>query len=543
MSYQVLARKYRPSSFSEVVGQEHVLRALENSIAHNKLHQAYIFSGTRGVGKTTIARVFSKCLNCMQGDSPQVTPCNKCTACEEIKIGRHMEFLEVDAASRTGVDDMRELLESVQYKPANARFKIYLIDEVHMLSKSSFNALLKTLEEPPPHVMFLMATTEVEKVPKTVLSRCLQLNLKVIPETQIQLHLKSLLNLESISYDEESIALIADSAQGSIRDGMTLLDQAIAHGNGELNAEGVKDLLGTIDQSYILELVGQIIAGSGDGAYNALHKITELNVEYEQVLKILISVLHKIALQQQLNNSDSESIQELASSLDPQITQLHYEIALNSLGNFHVHPHPKQALELCVLRMLAFQPMGEIATPKEEKKNLKINPASKTKSDPGPIKENIPLIAEKEIVTEQEEQKPSLPIPEPVPSSLDLRSWNAMFDSLELSMFVKQVFSEFEFIKFENKTLVLKKSDDLINPTEGLKTEFIEAIAARLGHQISLIIESGDIIASPAVMQEQETQEQLNQDKYSLLENPVIKDIVDSFDGKIIDESINKAGS
>jgi len=200
-------------------------------------------------------------------------------------------------------------------------------------------------------------------------------------------------------------------------------------------------------------------------------------------------------------------------------------------------------LELCVLRMLAFQPMGEIATPKEEKKNLKINPTSKIKSDPGPIKENIPLISEKEIVTEQEEQKPSLPIPEPAPSSLDLRSWNAMFDSLELSMFVKQVFSEFEFIKFENKTLVLKKSDDLISPTEGLKTEFIEAIAARLGHQISLIIESGDIIASPAVMQEQETQEQLNQDKYSLLENPVIKDIVDSFDGKIIDESINKAGS
>jgi len=543
MSYQVLARKYRPSSFSEVVGQEHVLKALENSIAHNKLHQAYIFSGTRGVGKTTIARVFSKCLNCMQADSPQVTPCNKCTACEEIKIGRHMEFLEVDAASRTGVDDMRELLESVQYKPANARFKIYLIDEVHMLSKSSFNALLKTLEEPPPHVMFLMATTEIEKVPKTVLSRCLQLNLKVIPETQIQLHLKSLLDLESISYDEESISLIADSAQGSVRDGLTLLDQAIAHGNGELNAEGVKNLLGTIDQSYILELVGQIVAGSGDGAYNALHKITELNVEYEQVLKILISVFHKIALQQQLNNSDSESIQELASSLDPQITQLHYEIALNSLGNFHVHPHPKQALELCVLRMLAFQPMGSIAAPKEEKKNLKINPTLKITSDLKPIKENIPLVVEREIVTEQEEQKATLPITEPAPSSLDLRSWNTMFDSLELSMFVKQVFSEFEFITFEDRTLVLKKSDELINPTEGLKTEFIEAIATRLGHQISLTIESGDIIASPAVIQEQEIQEQLDEDKSSLLKNPVLKDIVDSFDGKIIDESINKAGS
>ena len=205
MSYQVLARKYRPSTFSEVVGQEHILTALENSIQHNKLHQAYMFSGTRGVGKTTIARVFAKCLNCQKGDMPQVEPCNECSACLEIKAGRHIEFLEVDAASRTGVDDMRELLESVQYKPTNARYKIYLIDEVHMLSKSSFNALLKTLEEPPPHVMFLMATTEVEKVPKTVLSRCLQLNLKTIPENQIRDHIQSLLDLENIKYDEESI--------------------------------------------------------------------------------------------------------------------------------------------------------------------------------------------------------------------------------------------------------------------------------------------------------------------------------------------------
>jgi len=539
MSYQVLARKYRPSSFSEVVGQEHVLKALENSISQNKLHQAYIFSGTRGVGKTTIARVFSKCLNCMQADSPQVIPCNKCSACEEIKIGRHMEFLEVDAASRTGVDDMRELLDSVQYKPANARFKIYLIDEVHMLSKSSFNALLKTLEEPPPHVMFLMATTEVEKVPKTVLSRCLQLNLKVIPEAKIQLHLKSLLDLESIQYDEESIALIADSAQGSVRDGLTLLDQAIAHGNGSLNTDDVKALLGTIDQSYIIELVEQVVAGNGDGAYNALHKITELNVEYEQVLKILISVFHKISLHQQLHNNESESIQRLADNLDPQITQLHYEIALNSLGKFHVHPHPKQALELCILRMLAFQPMGDVATPKEEKKNLKISSIPQVEIKKTDTERPAPEVIQNKRVSEKEETIAK----EPNPSSLDLRSWNSMFDSLELSMFVRQVFSEFEFMSFVDKTLVLKKSDDLINPTEGLKTEFIESIGARLGYKISLAIESGDVIASPAFMHEQEVEEQLNQDKSSLLENPVLKDILDSFDGKIIDESITKVSS
>jgi DNA polymerase-3 subunit gamma/tau len=543
MSYQVLARKYRPSSFAEVVGQEHVLKALENSILQNKLHQAYIFSGTRGVGKTTIARVFAKCLNCMKADSPQIIPCNSCSACEEIKIGRHMEFLEVDAASRTGVDDMRELLESVQYKPANARFKIYLIDEVHMLSKNSFNALLKTLEEPPPHIMFLMATTEIEKVPKTVLSRCLQLNLKVIPEAQIQLHIESLLDLESIQYDQESMELIADAGQGSVRDSLTLLDQAIAHGNGILKSEDVKALLGTIDQSYVIELVDHIAAKDGDGSYNALHKITELNVEYEQVLKILISVFHKIALQQQLNNSDNVSIQRLAQAIDPQITQLHYEIALNSLSKFHVHPHPKQALELCILRMLAFQPIQEGIASIDEKKNPKIKIQALTQPkivesvhlDPLPVKiEAADVITPDEGISEIESSTPSI---------LDLRGWNNLFNSLELSMFVKQVFSEFEFLNFEDKILTLKKSDDLINPTEGLKTDLIEALSKRLGSQVSLVIESGDVMSSPAAIQEQEIKHQLDTDKAMLLENPVLKDILESFDGKIIDESVNKAGT
>ena len=378
MSFQVLARKYRPATFSEVVGQEHILKALENSIHHNKLHQAYIFSGTRGVGKTTIARVFAKCLNCQKGDAPQPEPCNECSACLEIKAGRHIEFLEVDAASRTGVDDMRELLESVQYKPANARYKIYLIDEVHMLSKSSFNALLKTLEEPPEHVMFLMATTEIEKVPKTVLSRCLQLNLKIIPEHQIRDHIKSLLDLEGIKYDEESLVLIANSAQGSIRDGLTLLDQAIAHGNGMLQSDQVKALLGTIDQSYIIELINYVASADGDGAYLALNKITELNVEYEQVLKIIISVFHKISLHQQLQNSEDAGITRLAEIIDPQIIHLYYEISLNALSKFHVHPHPKQALELCILRMLAFQPISESEVPKIEKKNPKSVSESKS---------------------------------------------------------------------------------------------------------------------------------------------------------------------
>ena len=542
MSYQVLARKYRPSNFSEVVGQEHILRALENSIEHNKLHQAYIFSGTRGVGKTTIARVFAKCLNCQNGEMPQLVPCDQCSACLEIKAGRHIEFLEVDAASRTGVDDMRELLESVQYKPANARFKIYLIDEVHMLSKSSFNALLKTLEEPPPHVIFLMATTEVEKVPKTVLSRCLQLNLKVIPETQIYDHLESLLKLESIKYDEESIRLIANSAKGSIRDGLTLLDQAIAHGNGLLDAEEVKALLGTIDESYIIELVNQVALSDGDGAYLALNKITELNVEYEQVLKIIISVFHKISLHQQLQNSNEEAITKLAESIDPQMIQLHYEIALNSLAKFHVHPHPKQALELCILRMLAFQPMSEEIAPKIEKKNPKsaakpiAPPKQEVKTlDIQPEEPKPEEISKVEVAAEE-----ALAADKNVPTELDMQSWNSIFNSLDLSMFVSQVFSEFEFVSFANSNLTLKKSDDLINPTEGLKTEFLEAISTHLGQKISLSIESGEVIASPAAMEVVRSQKQLNDDKDALLENAAVKDILDSFGGKIIDESIKK---
>ena len=542
MSYQVLARKYRPSTFSEVVGQEHILKALENSIQHNKLHQAYIFSGTRGVGKTTIARVFAKCLNCQKTDMPVLEPCNECTACMEIKDGRHIEFLEVDAASRTGVDDMRELLESVQYKPANARYKIYLIDEVHMLSKSSFNALLKTLEEPPPHVMFLMATTEAEKVPKTVLSRCLQLNLKVIPETQIREHIQSLLDLENINYDDESLNLIANSAQGSIRDGLTLLDQAIAHGNGALESDQVKALLGTIDQSHIIELVNHVVASDGDGAYIALSKITELNVEYEQVLKIIISVFHQISLHQQLQNSEVPAIEELAENLDPQITQLHYEIALNALDKFHVHPHPKQALELCILRMLAFQPISDGAASVIEKKNPElaakpITPASKEQEFEQPARmepkletklkaEDITKVASEENID--------------ISSNLDMQSWSSIFNSLDLSMFVSQVFSEFEFVSFADGILTLKKSDELINPTEGLKTEFIEAISTQLDQKISLVIESGEVIASPAAMKAENSLKKLNEKKDTLLENAVIKDILDSFNGKIIDDSIKQ---
>jgi DNA polymerase-3 subunit gamma/tau len=351
-----------------------------------------------------------------------------------------------------------------------------------------------------------------------------------------------LLDLENINYDDESLNLIANSAQGSIRDGLTLLDQAIAHGNGALESDQVKALLGTIDQSHIIELVNHVVASDGDGAYLALNKITELNVEYEQVLKIIISVFHQISLHQQLQNSEVPAIEKLAENLDPQITQLHYEIALNALDKFHVHPHPKQALELCILRMLAFQPISDGAASVIEKKN--------------------PELAAKPIITvskEQEFEQPSRMEPKlettlkveditkvasqeniDISSNLDMQSWSSIFNSLDLSMFVSQVFSEFEFVSFANGILTLKKSDELINPTEGLKTEFIEAISTQLDQKISLVIESGEVIASPAAMKAENSLKKLNEKKDTLLENAVIKDILDSFNGKIIDESIKQ---
>ena len=290
MSYEVLARKYRPIDFNEVIGQDHVVKALINSINQEKIHQAFIFSGTRGIGKTTIARILAKCLNCESSSKPTPDPCNECSNTKEISTGRSVDFLEIDAASNTQVEKIRDLIETVEYKPAKARFKIYLIDEVHMLSPASFNALLKTLEEPPPHVIFIFATTNPEKIPKTVQSRCLQLNLKTVDEEILSSHLKKILEKEKINYDNDSVSLIANTANGSVRDGLTLLDQAIAYGNGELLKEDVKALLGTIDNSLLIELIGSVIDGNGKKTFDLLSQIEELTPEYDNILKL--SLIH-----------------------------------------------------------------------------------------------------------------------------------------------------------------------------------------------------------------------------------------------------------
>ena len=360
MSYQVLARKWRPKSFREMVGQEHVLQALINALDHDRLHHAYLFTGTRGVGKTTIARILAKCLNCEQGVSSQ--PCGECGSCLEIAEGRSVDLLEVDAASRTKVEDTRELLENVQYAPTRSRYKVYLIDEVHMLSTSSFNALLKTLEEPPPHVKFLLATTDPQKLPATVLSRCLQFNLKNMPPEQIVGHLSNVLGQEMVSFEEPALWLLARAASGSMRDALSLTDQAIAFGSGKLIETDVRSMLGSVDLSFVYQLLEGVAAGDPAGLLAIVARMAEHAPDFESSTDELISLVHRVAVAQvvpeAIDNSwgDAERVASLASSITAEDAQLFYQIALNGKRDMAMAPEPRSGFEMLLLRMLAFRP-------------------------------------------------------------------------------------------------------------------------------------------------------------------------------------------
>ncbi|WP_120510393.1 DNA polymerase III subunit gamma/tau [Photobacterium salinisoli] len=362
MSYQVLARKWRPHRFDDVVGQSHVLTALTNALTHNRLHHAYLFSGTRGVGKTTIARLFAKGLNCEQGIT--ASPCGKCHTCLEIEQGRFVDLLEIDAASRTKVEDTRELLDNVQYKPARGRFKIYLIDEVHMLSRHSFNALLKTLEEPPEHVKFILATTDPQKLPATILSRCLQFHLKHLDNTQIQQQLNHVLTEEGVSFESNALSLLARAAEGSMRDALSLTDQAIALGNGQVQSDTVAAMLGTLNTEQALYLLEAMAQGQVEPAMACLAELAAVGVEWDSLLSELAAQLHRVAMYQvlpaalDLSAPDADRIVLLAKSMSPQDVQLHYQIALQGRQDLPLAPDGRTGLEMVLLRMLAFRPVA-----------------------------------------------------------------------------------------------------------------------------------------------------------------------------------------
>jgi DNA polymerase-3 subunit gamma/tau len=369
VSYQVLARKYRPRTFAEVVGQEHVVRALVHALDNDRVHHAYLFTGTRGVGKTTIARILAKSLNCDKGVSSE--PCGECRACTELDEGRFVDLIEVDAASRTKVDDTRELLENVQYASMHGRYKVYLIDEVHMLSGHSFNALLKTLEEPPPHVKFLLATTNPQKLPLTILSRCLQFNLKRLLPDPICAQLKKILDTEAVRYDDDAPGLLARAADGSMRDALSLLDQAIAFGGGEVGERDVREMLGTIDQDAVEGIIKALSAADGRALMAVIADVSEHSTDYDAVLSELLLRLHRISLAQVdpalLGSGEAEqaAILEHARAMTPEDVQLYYQIGIIGRRDLALAPDARTGLEMILLRMLAFRPASSSEAPNE----------------------------------------------------------------------------------------------------------------------------------------------------------------------------------
>lgn len=360
MSYQVLARKWRPRKFAEMVGQEHVLRALVNALDKDRLHHAYLFTGTRGVGKTTVARIFAKSLNCESGVSAE--PCGTCPACVEIDEGRFVDLIEVDAASRTKVEDTRELLNNVQYSPTRGRYKVYLIDEVHMLSAHSFNALLKTLEEPPPHVKFLLATTDPQKLPATILSRCLQFNLKRMSLPMIAGHLEKLLQEESVDADKAALRLIARAADGSMRDALSLLDQAIAFGAGSVREAEVRTMLGSMESGHVIELLQALADADGAGLLEVIARLSQRAPDYEALLADMLGYLQQIAIAQMVpeavdeNLDEREAVLSLAERIPAEDVQLFYQIGLTGRRDLGLSPDLRGGLEMILLRMLAFRP-------------------------------------------------------------------------------------------------------------------------------------------------------------------------------------------
>ncbi|MDD5035345.1 MAG: DNA polymerase III subunit gamma/tau, partial [Methylococcaceae bacterium] len=367
MAYQALARKWRPRNFSEVVGQEHVVKALTHALEFDRMHHAYLFTGTRGVGKTTLARILAKAMNCEARSG--FNPCGQCLICREVDEGRFVDLIEVDAASRTKVEDTRDLLENVQYAPSQGRYKVYLIDEVHMLSGHSFNALLKTLEEPPPHVKFLLATTDPQKIPATVLSRCLQFNLKRLTPEQIRTQMEAILKQEGIEFEQNAVRSLARAADGSMRDGLSLLDQAIVHGGGRLEDGPVSAMLGTVSRKPVFELLDSLAEGEAESLLQTVAELAEHAPNYADVLQQMLIVLHHAALGQWVpdavrHDDDAERILALSKSLSPEDLQLFYQIGLLGQRDLPMAPEPRGGFEMILLRMLAFRPTGfEAAEP------------------------------------------------------------------------------------------------------------------------------------------------------------------------------------
>jgi len=537
---QVLALKWRPKNFSGLTGQDHVVRALTNALEQKRLHHAYLFTGTRGVGKTTIARILAKSLNCETGIT--TTPCGKCSACIEIDSGHFVDLVELDAASNTQVDNMRELLENALYAPTCARYKIYIIDEVHMLSKSAFNAMLKTLEEPPDHVKFVLATTEPQKIPITVLSRCLQFNLKQIPPNLIAIHLKYVLEQEKISCDEASLQLLARASQGSMRDALSMLDQAIIFGKGKVEETGVHAMLGTIDQSYLYDLLEALAQKDGAQMLAVADAIEARSLSFDAALQELAGLFHRLALAQIVPQTINEDMPEhgqicsLAKKFMPEDLQLFYQIALHGRGDLGLAPDEYSGFTMALMRMLAFAPESS-----SENITVSYRPPSVIP------KEKLPLFDGKV-------SKPNIKTEHVAPPALKVETalntdsctnqlngnWAVLVNQLKLNGMTKMLAHHCEMKNFSTDNIELcvqAEHKHLLEKTyqDKIKT----ALSEHFGKPVRLKFSVGSVTGmTPAELDTRERQAKQLQAIAAIETDPFVRELIDNFDAKLIISSI-----
>lgn len=573
MTYQVLARKWRPSRFQDLVGQEHVLRALVHGLDQDRLHQAFLFTGTRGVGKTTIGRILARCLSCERGISS--TPCGECDSCREIMEGRFVDLVEIDAASQTRVEDMRELLDNVQYAPTRGRFRIYLIDEVHMLSSHSFNALLKTLEEPPDHVKFLLATTDPQKLPVTILSRCLQFNLKRLGPELIVSHLEHILAQEGLDYENSALWLLGRAADGSMRDALSLTDQAVAFSGGRLESESVSRMLGTLDRADIFSMLDALIQRDGQTLLNEVNRIAEFAPDYSAVLADMLDVFHRISLEQAIPGSndnsqgDQERIRTLARQLSPEDAQLFYQTALTARRDLAITPDARMGFEMALLRMLAFRPEPVETPPQGGQTGAPapvVEESNTALSEPAPAPEPEPE-PEPEPAPEPEPEPEPEPVPEPEPpipeNEADRNAGNAEaepalgvsaepdaykggsfdwcrdFDQLALQGMPATLAANAACHEEEGAWVLTLASGHYQLLHERHQQRIREAVNSVAGSSVTLVLREGDPgRATPEVWRQAEVEEAQANAVSAIHGDPVVQQIVERFAGHVIEDSI-----
>ncbi len=510
---QVLARKWRPKAFSELVGQEHVVRALTNALNQQRLHHAYLFTGTRGVGKTTIARIIAKALNCETGITAE--PCGKCATCIEIDAGRFVDLIELDAASNTQVDNMRDLLENALYAPTSGRFKVYIIDEVHMLSRSAFNAMLKTLEEPPEHVKFILATTDPQKIPVTVLSRCLQFNLKQIPQQQIKAQLKKILELEGVAGDDEALALLARAAHGSLRDSLSLLDQAIAHGGGSVESQAVRAMLGSVEQEYLHEILSALQRRDGAAMIAIADRMIEHSLSFEVALLELATLLHRIALSQTVptaiaaDDPDGATIKALGAGFSAEEVQLLYQIALHGREDIGLAPDEYAGFTMVLMRMLAFTP-ADGAAQTVQPVPVSGRAAASTVALPGLKKKLID------------------------------GDWNALVQQLPLTGMERMLAHNCEFVGWQEGRIELRVpyAQRHLNDRayqDRLKLALEQHLGAKIRLEISVGPSNGNTIAE---IQGRENQQRLNAATAAIDGDPFVRDLVENLGARVLSSTI-----